>query len=171
MKGRTHVYIILGLAVAVLLVLVYLLTPAVPDWRLVNVSFGGFTNRAGILLATLSVQNQGRGAVRVMGHYYVETPEMPSYAATPHMIGAGRRLPTGTNIVVAAGGTGIMLIPVPSDGSRWKVSLEFARANLQTRLAEYLQKPHGGWVRFVPSQVRAIYIVRSAGCEFATDAK
>jgi len=172
MRRTTRVYVILGLAVAVLLVVVYLLTPAVvPDWRLVKVSFGGFTNRAGILSAALSVQNQGPGAVRVMDHYYVETPEMPSYAATNHIIGAGRRLPAGTSIVVAAGGTGRMLIPVPSDGNRWKVSLEFARANLQTRLAEYLQKPHGGWVKYVPTQVRAIYIVRSAGCEFSTDAK
>jgi len=156
----------LALGVSVLLVLVYLLTPRAPDWKLVNVSFGGFTTRVGVPSATLSIQNRSGGAIAVMDHYYVESPDMPSYLATNHIIGAGRRLPTGTNIVVAAGQTARLIIPVPSDGNRWRVSLEFARANLQTRLARYLQKPHGGWAKYLPERLRAIYIVRSAGCEF-----
>lgn len=171
MKSLTRIYVMLALAVAVVIVLVYLLTPRAPDWKLVSVSFGGFTNRAAGPSVALSVQNRTGAAIKVMDHYYVESPEMPSYAATNHIIGAGRRLPTGTNMVVAVGQTRRLLIPVPSDGNRWRVSLEFARANLQTRLAEYLQKPHGTWTKYVPEPVRAIYIVRSAGCEISTDAK
>jgi hypothetical protein len=160
-------WVIVGL-MATLGVLFYLLMPARPDGKLVTVSFGGFTNQAGVRSAVLLVQNRSRRAVKVMDHYYVESPAMATYATSNHIIGAGTRLPTGTNLVVAAGQTHRLRIPVPSGGNRWRVSLELAGANLQTDLAEYLQKPHGSWVKWVPFYVKDFWTVEDTGCEFST---
>ena len=171
MKGINRCYSLLALVGAIIIILFRLPKPAPPDWKLITVSFGGLTNRAGVPSAALSIQNRARSAVTVTDHYYVESPGMPSYAATNHIIGAGRRLATGTNMVVAAGKSRTLLIPVPSDGNHWRISLDFARANLQTKLAEFLRKPHGTWASLLPSQLQAIYIVRSAGCEVSVEGK
>ena len=198
MRRITGVYITLALAVAVTLILICLLAPAgrAPDWKLIGVSFGGFTNRSGTSAAALSIQNQTGSTIKVMDHYYVEWPETSSFGAegsdkvrwvgtgtnsviagyslattgTNHIIGAGRRLPTGTNLVVRAGQTGVLRIPVP-EGNHWRVSLEFTRPNLQTRLAEYLGKPHGAWVKYVPDRLRGVIIRRSVTCEVSANAR
>ena len=183
MRGISRGRILLVVAVALALVLARQLMPESqpPDWTRITVSFGGFTNRSGAPSAWLSIQNPTRRAIKVMDHYYVEWPELYGVgvsnnvrwaaAVTNHIMGAGRRLATSTNLVIGARQTGALLIPVPPDGNHWLVSLEFARANLQTQLEEYLQKPHGSWVKNVPSQLRGFYVVRSASCEFSADAK
>lgn len=186
MSGFTwrRIALVLGAAIAVLLAYLILGVGPAPHWKGVTVSFGGFTNRSGTPSAALSIQNRTGSALKVMDHYYVEWPEMYgggvsnnvrwSATITNHIIGAGQRVATGTNLVVGAHQTGVLIIPVPSQGSRWFVSLEFARANLQTQLAEHLQKkPPPAWVNHLPlwRRVESFYIVQAAGCEFAADAR
>jgi hypothetical protein len=189
MSGITwrRIALVMGAAIAVLLAYLILAVgsvPRSPRWKGVTVSFGGFTNRSGTPSAALSIQNRTGSALKVMDHYYVEWPEMYgggvsnnarwSATITNHIVGAGQRVATGTNLVVGAHQSGVVIIPVPSQGNRWFVSLEFARANLQTWLAERLQKkPPPAWVNHLPlwDSVRGFYIVQAAGCEFAVDAK
>lgn len=189
MNGITwrRIALVLGAAIAVLLAYLILgvgSAPRSPRWKGVTVSFGGFTNRSGTPSAALSIQNRTGTPLKVMDHYYVEWPEMYgggvsnnvrwSATITNHIIGAGQRVATGTNFVVGSQQTGVLIIPVPSQGNHWFVSLEFARANLQTRLAEYLQKkPLPAWVNHLPlwGRVASFYIVQAAGCEFAADAR
>jgi hypothetical protein len=100
--------------------------------------------------------------------------ELVCYGHEPYYWG-GLRVATGTNLVVGAHKTEVLIIPLPSQGNHWYVSLEFARANLQTRLAEHLQKkkPPPAWVNRVPlwDRVTGFYMVQAAGCEFAVDAR
>jgi len=48
--------------------------------------------------------------------------------------------------------------------------LMFTSPNLQTRLAEYLRKPHGAWVKYVPDRLRGLIIRRSVTCEVSANA-
>ena len=190
MKGITWRRTALVIVAAVALLLAYLIlgvgaAPHPPRWKGVTVSFGGFTNRSGTSSAALSIQNRTGTPLKVMDHYYVEWPEMDrpevsknvswSATVTNHILGSGLRVATGTNLVVGAHETEVLIIPLPSQGNHWFVSLEFARANLQTRLAEHLQKkkPPPAWVNRVPlwRWVASVYIVQAAGCEFAVDAR
>ena len=170
--SRTAVlYTALTLTIVVALVLLYLLTPRAASSGAITVAFGGLTTNTGAPAALLSINNQSGRALKVMPHYSLETFDMPHYSSTNHIIGAGFRLRTGTNLVLAPAHSATLVIPLPSDVNRCRVSFEFARANFQTQLAEYLQRPHGPWVKCIPESLRALYIIRSAGCEISLDPK
>ncbi|HYG35056.1 MAG TPA: hypothetical protein VEC99_09745 [Clostridia bacterium] len=171
MKANKKIKIVLVTLIVVGVVLACFLTPAKVHGSRITVSFAGITNRAGIPLAALAIQNPTAAAVKVMDHYYIETPDTSTYASTNYIIGDGRRLSTGTNIVVGAGQTGLLLIPVPTAVSRCRVNLLFTRPSLQTKLAEYLQQPHDTWVSYVPGWIRGVYIATTASCEFSADSR
>ena len=74
----------------------------------------------------------------------------------PSIGGAGnafRRYAVGTNFVFHVGQCRELALPVSEKGGSWTVYFGFVRNGLQTKLADYLQKPHGAWVRFVPDIV------------------
>jgi len=123
------------------------LLPSQPArWRPVTVEFCGFTNLQSGKCAIFAVQNQSRRVLKLKDFNYMEYYQGP-------VVGSGntnRRFAAGTNFVLHVGQRANLALPVSQEGSSWNLYFEFAFTGFQAELADYLQKPHGAWLRFVP---------------------
>ena len=73
----------------------------------------------------------------------------------------------GTNFVLQVGQCRGLALPVSEEGESWNVYFDFERTGLRTELADYLQKPRGAWVGFLPQvlfsrgEVELVYYLKS----------
>lgn len=148
---RTKTLALVAVALSIAFLFDRFLLPAQPArWHEVTVEFCGFTNLSSGRCAILAIQNQSPKVLKLNNFGYTEFYMRP-------ILGSGndfRRYATGSNFIFQVGQRKNLALPVSEEGGGWNVDFVFTPTGLQAELAEYLQKPRGIWVKFLPELLR-----------------